>query len=185
MYYIASRIRTRIVTGRCSKVFLHSLLLQSAVTLYEWLGKPATGQRKWRIRNSPTNPPRCSASATSWLLAVYLCTRILATAPLVRTYTATRMLKRTVRSLPLRRMSSTPPKPAEPVVTKVYGGMKDQDRIFTNLYGEFDWRLNAAMKRGMSSSYAWVSVYDRCGRRLAQNEGSNDYGSRLARAGGT
>lgn len=26
--------------------------------------------------------------------------------------------------------------------------MKDQDRIFTNLYGEKDWRLQAAMKRG-------------------------------------
>jgi NADH dehydrogenase (ubiquinone) flavoprotein 1 len=30
----------------------------------------------------------------------------------------------------------------------VYGGLKDQDRIFTNLYGEKDWRLQAAMKRG-------------------------------------
>ena len=29
-----------------------------------------------------------------------------------------------------------------------YGGLKDQDRIFTNLYGEQDWRLKAAMKRG-------------------------------------
>ena len=28
------------------------------------------------------------------------------------------------------------PKPAEPVPTKIYGGLKDQDRIFTNLYGE-------------------------------------------------
>jgi hypothetical protein len=31
---------------------------------------------------------------------------------------------------------ATPPKPAEPVPTKIYGGLKDQDRIFTNLYGE-------------------------------------------------
>lgn len=29
-----------------------------------------------------------------------------------------------------------------------YGGLKDQDRIFTNLYGEQDWRLKSAMKRG-------------------------------------
>jgi len=38
--------------------------------------------------------------------------------------------------------------PAEPALTRVYGGLKDQDRIFTNLYGEQDWRLKAAMKRG-------------------------------------
>ena len=30
----------------------------------------------------------------------------------------------------------------------MYGGSRDQDRIFTNLYGEFDWRLPGAMKRG-------------------------------------
>jgi len=30
----------------------------------------------------------------------------------------------------------------------VYGGLKDQDRIFQNLYGEQDWRLKDAMKRG-------------------------------------
>lgn len=30
----------------------------------------------------------------------------------------------------------------------VYGGLQDQDRIFTNLYGEQDWRLKDAMKRG-------------------------------------
>jgi len=29
-----------------------------------------------------------------------------------------------------------------------YGGLTDQDRIFTNLYGEQDWRLKDAMKRG-------------------------------------
>lgn len=31
---------------------------------------------------------------------------------------------------------------------KSYGGLKDRDRIFTNLYGEHDWRLSGAMKRG-------------------------------------
>jgi NADH dehydrogenase (ubiquinone) flavoprotein 1 len=30
----------------------------------------------------------------------------------------------------------------------VYGGLKDQDRIFTNLYGEQTWRIDGAMKRG-------------------------------------
>ncbi|CAM9562080.1 unnamed protein product [Ascophyllum nodosum] len=35
---------------------------------------------------------------------------------------------------------------AEPA--RVYGGLKDQDRIFTNLYGEQDWRIGDALKRG-------------------------------------
>lgn len=43
---------------------------------------------------------------------------------------------------------STNPAAAEPVLAKVYGGLADQDRIFTNIYGEQDWRLKAAMKRG-------------------------------------
>ena len=40
---------------------------------------------------------------------------------------------------------------AEPVLGRVYGGLADQDRIFTNLYGEFDWRLkgpDGALARG-------------------------------------
>lgn len=28
-----------------------------------------------------------------------------------------------------------------------YGGLKDKDRIFTNLYGEYDWGLPGALKR--------------------------------------
>jgi hypothetical protein len=37
-----------------------------------------------------------------------------------------------------RRLLSTNPAkaPAEPVLAQIYGGLKDQDRIFTNLYGE-------------------------------------------------
>jgi len=31
---------------------------------------------------------------------------------------------------------------------RTYGGLKDRDRIFTNLYGEFDWGLKGAMERG-------------------------------------
>ena len=31
---------------------------------------------------------------------------------------------------------------------RAYGGLTDQDRIFTNLYGEQDWRLKDALKRG-------------------------------------
>ena len=29
-----------------------------------------------------------------------------------------------------------------------FGPLKDEDRIFTNLYGRHDWRLSGAMKRG-------------------------------------
>lgn len=29
-----------------------------------------------------------------------------------------------------------------------FGPLKDEDRIFTNLYGRHDWRLQGAMKRG-------------------------------------
>eukprot|EP01083_Nonionella_stella_P100365 282970_1 len=47
-----------------------------------------------------------------------------------------------VRAIP-RRVFST-----EPAMTQIYGGLKDQDRIFTNIYGEEDWRLKAAEKRG-------------------------------------
>ena len=35
-----------------------------------------------------------------------------------------------------RRCMSTAPKASEPAMTRVYGGLNDQDRIFTNLYGE-------------------------------------------------
>jgi NADH dehydrogenase (ubiquinone) flavoprotein 1 len=37
---------------------------------------------------------------------------------------------------------------AAPAATRSYGGLKDQDRIFTNVYGEFDPMLAGALKRG-------------------------------------
>jgi NADH dehydrogenase (ubiquinone) flavoprotein 1 len=46
------------------------------------------------------------------------------------------------------------PKPVE----VSYGGLKDADRIFTNLYGEHDWRLKDAMKGGdyhMTKELLW------------------------------
>eukprot|EP01006_Ploeotia_vitrea_P052896 TRINITY_DN67735_c3_g2_i1.p1 TRINITY_DN67735_c3_g2~~TRINITY_DN67735_c3_g2_i1.p1 ORF type:complete len:487 (-),score=2.21 TRINITY_DN67735_c3_g2_i1:82-1542(-) len=46
----------------------------------------------------------------------------------------------------IRKFSTPAASTSEP--SRVYGGLKDQDRIFTNLYGENDWRLKAAMKRG-------------------------------------
>jgi NADH dehydrogenase (ubiquinone) flavoprotein 1 len=36
---------------------------------------------------------------------------------------------------------------AAPTKTK-FGGLKDEDRVFTNLYGRHDWRLKGALKRG-------------------------------------
>lgn len=39
---------------------------------------------------------------------------------------------------------NTPP----PQTRTTFGGLADQDRIFTNLYGRHDWRLKGAMKRG-------------------------------------
>jgi NADH dehydrogenase (ubiquinone) flavoprotein 1 len=33
-------------------------------------------------------------------------------------------------------------------MTRVYGGLKDEDRIFTNVYGEQTWRIDGALKRG-------------------------------------
>lgn len=47
----------------------------------------------------------------------------------------------------------TPPtqksaQPETPALTATYGGLKDQDRIFSNIYGENDWRLKDAEKRG-------------------------------------
>ena len=47
----------------------------------------------------------------------------------------------------------------EPQLTRVYGGLADQDRIFTNLYGEQDWRLKDAEKRGdwhMTKEIMWM-----------------------------
>ncbi|GJD09455.1 NADH dehydrogenase [ubiquinone] flavoprotein 1, mitochondrial [Galdieria sulphuraria] len=31
---------------------------------------------------------------------------------------------------------------------KSFGGLQDKDRIFTNLYGELDWTIKGAEKRG-------------------------------------
>jgi hypothetical protein len=41
-----------------------------------------------------------------------------------------------------------PPPPPPPEPTRTYGGLKDADRIFTNLYGKHDPLLKGAQKRG-------------------------------------
>jgi len=58
------------------------------------------------------------------------------------------------------RLNASPPQPQAPIMNKeepakapapsqrVYGGLKDSDRIFTNLYGEHDFGLEGAKKRG-------------------------------------
>lgn len=40
-----------------------------------------------------------------------------------------------------------PQSSADPQLTGVYGGLSDQDRIFQNLYGKEDWRLQDAERR--------------------------------------
>src|SRR5690348_16138139 len=66
--------------------------------------------------------------------------------------------------------STAAPSPAQAQVNqniRVYGGLKDQDRIFTNLYGEQDWGIQGAIKRVLHILYPPVkfTVYTTtCGR---------------------
>lgn len=46
------------------------------------------------------------------------------------------------------RLYSVPAGTPPPQTKTVFGPLSDQDRIFTNLYGRHDWRLNGALKRG-------------------------------------
>merc|ERR1719502_1958769 len=59
---------------------------------------------------------------------------------------------RNARSTAARTASTTVQSPEGgengPTLARVYGGLKDEDRIFQNLYGDGDWRLKAAEKRG-------------------------------------
>ncbi|KAJ6245881.1 NADH-ubiquinone oxidoreductase flavoprotein 1 ndufv1 [Anaeramoeba flamelloides] len=51
-----------------------------------------------------------------------------------------------------------------PITKRFYGGLKDKDRIFTNLYGDYDTSVTGAMKRGdwhktksiMSKGKEWI-----------------------------
>ena len=47
-----------------------------------------------------------------------------------------------------RGIKTTVARHEEPALTRIYGGLQDQDRIFSNIYGEESWRIDAAMKRG-------------------------------------
>ncbi|KAG1695761.1 NADH dehydrogenase [ubiquinone] flavoprotein 1, mitochondrial [Nymphon striatum] len=55
-----------------------------------------------------------------------------------------------IKILSVRNSSSTKKesKPNHPPPKTQFGGLKDEDRIFTNLYGRHDWRLKGALSRG-------------------------------------
>ncbi|KAK8790898.1 hypothetical protein WA158_005529 [Blastocystis sp. Blastoise] len=59
---------------------------------------------------------------------------------------------RTTRSIPTfmngARAFAAPATPAPEAPPKKCGGLKDYDRIFTNLYNNYDWHIESAMKRG-------------------------------------
>lgn len=46
------------------------------------------------------------------------------------------------------RTNSTQVNAPPPQTRTTFGGLKDEDRIFTNLYGRHDWKLKGALKRG-------------------------------------
>lgn len=50
--------------------------------------------------------------------------------------------------LPARALSSSMPALGEDQPQRSYGNLKDEDRIFTNLYGRHDWKLKGALSRG-------------------------------------
>lgn len=47
-----------------------------------------------------------------------------------------------------RSNSSLPPGTPPPQTRTTFGNLKDEDRVFTNLYGRHDWRLKGSLKRG-------------------------------------
>merc|ERR1711871_220783 len=60
------------------------------------------------------------------------------------------MLSKSTRRLAARRFvkGAAPSAAFSGAERTVFGDLKDQDRIFTNLYGEYDWRIKGAMSRG-------------------------------------
>lgn len=42
-----------------------------------------------------------------------------------------------------------------------YGNLKDEDRIFTNLYGRHDWKLKGAMSRVSVTVGSWLGLLGR------------------------
>ena len=68
--------------------------------------------------------------------------------------------------------------------TKVYGGLKDSDRIFQNLYGLHDWGIKGAMQR-VSYAMPWPSseCYSRITGCMVQDQGDGPQGPRLDHQG--
>ncbi|KAJ8952500.1 hypothetical protein NQ318_003296 [Aromia moschata] len=56
--------------------------------------------------------------------------------------------KKSARPCQSNYYSGSPPGTPPPQTKTKFGPLADEDRIFTNLYGRHDWRLNDAMKRG-------------------------------------
>ena len=52
--------------------------------------------------------------------------------------------------------AAAPGVPPKQTKTK-FGGLKDEDRIFTNLYGRHDWKLKGAMAR-VSSIIPYINT---------------------------
>lgn len=65
-----------------------------------------------------------------------------------RTCPAAKGLPCTNRVALARHSSSAPTAPVAPETTRHTGPLADEDRIFTNLYGHYDWRLKGALSRG-------------------------------------
>jgi hypothetical protein len=40
-----------------------------------------------------------------------------------------------------------------------FGGLKDEDRIFTNLYGRHDWKLKGAMSR-VNFIFVYLNIFE-------------------------
>lgn len=69
---------------------------------------------------------------------------------------AARLLQKSGTPTAFRSLSAAAEKKPEKTS---YGNLKDEDRIFTNLYGRHDYRLKGAMQRGDWSVLISVSTY--------------------------
>ena len=70
-------------------------------------------------------------------------------APMMRSSSSVLAAQRSENQVAIRHQSAAPAPGVPPKQTRTtFGGLKDQDRIFTNLYGRYDWKLKGAMQRG-------------------------------------
>ncbi len=72
-------------------------------------------------------------------------------APVLRNSQSVLAIQRADNQVAIRHQSAAaaPAPGVPPKQTRTsFGGVKDSDRIFTNLYGRYDWKLKGAMQRG-------------------------------------